>query len=44
MKFEHLFEGEIVWKGDEYVGVTLNEDQQKMADIIVDMTCQSCGG
>ncbi len=38
------FEGEIVWKDDEYVGVKFNEDQQKMADVIVDMTRQSRGG
>ena len=38
------FEGEVVWKDDEYVGVKFNEDQQKMADVIVDMTRQSRGG
>ena len=37
------FEGEIMWKDDEYVGVKFNEDQQKMAQVIVDMTRQSRG-
>ena len=37
------FEGEIMWKDDEYVGVKFNEDQQKMAEVIVDMTRQSRG-
>ncbi len=38
------FEGEIMWKDDEYVGVKFNEDQQKMAQVIVDMTRKSRGG
>lgn len=37
------FEGEVVWKDDEYVGIKFHEDQQKMAEIIVEMTRKSRG-
>jgi hypothetical protein len=37
------FEGEIVWKDDEYVGIKFNEDQKKMAEIILEMARQSRG-
>ena len=32
------FEGEVVWKDEEYVGMKFHEDQQKMADVILEMT------
>jgi hypothetical protein len=35
------FEGEVVWKDDEYVGIKFGEDHEKMMDVIVDMTRNS---
>jgi hypothetical protein len=32
------FEGEVVWKDEEYVGVKFNENQEKMAGVILEMT------
>ena len=37
------FEGEVVWKDDEYVGVKFHEDQGKMAEVILEMTRHSRG-
>ncbi len=38
------FEGEVVWQDDEYVGMKFNEDQEKMARVILEMTRRSRGG
>lgn len=35
------FEGEVMWKDDEYVGIRFSEDHAKMMDVIVDMTRKS---
>ena len=35
------FEGEVMWKDDEYVGIRFHENHEKMMDAIVDMTRSS---
>ena len=32
------FEGEVVWKDDEYVGVRFNENHERMMDVILELT------
>ncbi len=32
------FEGEVVWKDDEFVGIKFHEDQEKMMEVILEMT------
>ena len=35
------FEGEVVWKDDEYVGIKFHEDHEKMMEVILEMADQS---
>ena len=35
------FEGEVVWKDDEYVGIKFHEDQEKMMEVIQGMSDHS---
>ncbi len=38
------FEGEVVWKDDEYVGIKFREDHEKMIGVILDTTRNSRAG